>query len=206
MARPSSKPNWTFGNPQVATKAVEPTAEKKVDGWSPTERPTAEHFNWLFRNTSEWINHFDDTNAGATTVRSIYNAILGGTDSTHADLNAVMADNTIPSQDLRILISGPIVFSATQIINRDGVEIYGTPVGTISKGGSTVVGIQINNARVKIRDCRFLNWNETGGKAIQLQSGSKNCLIIENSFHTVATDIEDNGTNNIIANNILEIN
>ena len=206
MARPSSKPDWTFGNPQVAVKAIEPTAEKKTDGWAPTERPPAETFNWLFRNISLWINHFDTTNTGAITVRNIYNAVLGGTDSTHVDLNAVMADVSLPSQDLKILIAGPLVFSSTQVINKDGVEIYGTPPGTISKGGSTVIGIQVNNARVKIRDCRFLNWNETGGKAIQLQAASKNCLILENSFHTVTTDIEDNGTNNIIANNILEVN
>ena len=206
MARPSSKPDWTYGNPDVARIAVEPTAQKKQDGWAPTERPPAATFNWVWRNFSDWINHFDETNTGALTVRNIYNAVLGGTDSTHTDLNAVMSDSALPAQDIRILIAGPLVFTSTQVINKDGVEIFGTPVGTISKGGSTGIGIQVNNDRVKIRDCRFLNWNETGGKAIQLNSSSKNCLIVDNSFHTVTVDIEDNGNNNIIANNILEIN
>lgn len=205
MARPPSKPNWLYNNPDFATKATEPTAQKKTNGWSPNERPPAEMFNWLQWNISQWIDHFDESNTGAITVRNIYNAVLGGTNSTHTDLNAVMADTTLPAQDIRILIAGPLVFTSTQVIDKDGVEIFGTPVGTISKGGSTAIGIQVNNLRVKIRDCRFLNWNETGGIAIQLNSSSKNCLIVDNSFHTVSTDIQDNGTNNVIVNNILEV-
>ena len=85
------------------------------------------------------------------------------------------------------------------------MEIFGTPGGTLSKGGGTAIGIQVEGSRVKIRDARFLNWNEVGGAAIKLTNTTKNCLIVDNSFHTVAADIDDEGQNNIIANNILEI-
>ena len=205
MAEPSSKPDWLYTNPNLAQKAVEPTTQKKTAGWSASERPPAETFNWLLWNISQWIDHFDDTNQGAITVRSTYNAILGGPNDTHVDLNAVMADATLPAENLRILIAGPLVFSTTQIITKAGVEIFGTPSGTISKGGGSTIGIRVNAVRAKIRDCRFLNWDETGGKAIELTAMAKNCLIVDNLFHTVTTDIDDSGENNIIANNLLEI-
>ena len=75
----------------------------------------------------------------------------------------------------------------------------------MSKGGSTAIGLQIESNRVKVRDARFLNWNEIGGAAIKLTNTSKNCLIVDNSFHTVTADIDDEGNNNIIVNNILEV-
>lgn len=205
MARPASKPDWAFNNPNFAQRVIEPTAQKKQRGWDASERPPSEFMNWLFNNISEWIEHFDETNASAVTLRQTFDAILGGTGSTHVDLNAVMSDAALPAQDLRILIAGPQVFAATQIINKDGVEIFGTPGGTMSRGGNTVTGIQVENNRVKIRDCRFLNWDRPAGAAIKLTGASKNCLIVDNSFHDVSGDVVDDGENNIIANNIIEV-
>ena len=206
MARPATKPDWTKNNPNAGTERIEPTAQKKIAGFLAGERPTHEIMNWLFFNISEWIDHIDDTNQTAVTIRQTFDAIIGGAGATHSDINAVMADAALAAQDLRILVAGPLVFVQTQIINKDGVEIFGTPGGTIAKGGNTAIGIQIESNRVKIRDARFLNWNEDpGGVAIQLTATSKNCLIVDNSFHTVTTDIEDDGENNILANNLLEI-
>ena len=205
MARPASKPNWTYNNLDFASRTVEPTAQKKVQGWNIGERPASEMWNWLLYNISQWIDHFDETNTSAVTIRETFDAILGGANSTHVDINAIMADNSLPASDLRVLIAGPLVFSQTQIVNKDGVEFYGTPGGTISRGGATAVGIQITSSRIKIRDTRFLNWDQTGGKAIEIKNTSKNCLIVENYFHNVETDIDDEGSNNIIVNNVLEI-
>ena len=205
MARPASKPDWVYNNPDFANRAVEPTAQKKTRGWDVGERPPSEIWNWVLYNISQRIDHFDETNASAVTVRQTFDAILGGANATHADLNAVMADAALGVQDLRILITGPLVFAQKQIINKDGVEIFGTPGGNLSKGGNTAIGLQIKSNRVKVRDIRFLNWDEIGGAAIKLTDTSKNCLVVDNSFHTVTTDIEDEGDNNIIVNNILEV-
>ena len=205
MAKPTAKPNWTYNNPDEATEAIEPVAQKKVSGFVANERPAHQLFNWLFRNISLWIDHFDDTNSGSIVVRNTYDAIVGGTiGKTHDSLNAVMADPSIPAADIRILVNGPLVFSQTQVINKDGTEIFGTPGGTLSKGGATVKGLSIAAQRVKIRDCRFLNWNETNGIALELTAAAVNCLIDGNNFHSVTSDITDLGRNNVIVNNILE--
>ena len=205
MARPASKPDWMKNNPNFAQRAVEPTAQKKTMGWNIGERPASEIFNWILWNFSEWLDHFDESNTSAITIRETFDAILGGANSTHADINAIMADGSLAASDLRVLIAGPLVFAQTQIVNKDGVEFYGTPGGTISRGGATAVGIQITSSRIKIRDTRFLNWDQSGGKAIEIKNTSKNCLIVENYFHNVETDIDDEGKNNIIVNNVLEI-
>lgn len=206
MARPASKPDWTYNNADFGAATTEPTAQKKIMGWVRKERPPHQLMNWLFYNISQWIDHFDDSNDAAITLRQTFSAVLGGSTASHADINAVMADASLSAQDLRILIAGPLVFSQTQIISKAGVEIFGTPGGTISKGGNAVVGIQVTAPRVKIRDARFLNWNTpNSGIAIELKDTTKNCLIVDNSFHSVTTDIQDDGDNNIIANNVLEI-
>ena len=205
MARPASKPDWTYNNPNFGDSTVEPTPQKKVQGFGASERPAPQHWNWLLYNISEWIDHFDETNQSAITVRQTFDAVIGGAGQTHIDLNAVMADAALSNQDLRILMAGPVVFAQTQIINKDGVEIFGTPKGTISKGGGTVIGIQVETNRVKIRDARFLNWDEVGGAAIKLTDTSRNCLIVDNSFHNVTRGILNESKKNITANNILEV-
>ena len=142
MARPASKPNWTYNNLDFASRTVEPTAQKKVQGWNIGERPASEMWNWLLYNISQWIDHFDETNTSAVTIRETFDAILGGANSTHADINAIMADNSLPASDLRVLIAGPLVFSQTQIVNKDGVEFYGTPGGTISAEAQRRLGFK----------------------------------------------------------------
>ncbi len=46
--KPTSKSDWTLGNPDFATVTVEPTAQKKEDGWFPDERPPREFMNYFF--------------------------------------------------------------------------------------------------------------------------------------------------------------
>jgi len=54
--KPTNKPGW---NPADASKIEAPSSEKKASGWSVGEKPSSKHFNWLFKNISEWIDHVD---------------------------------------------------------------------------------------------------------------------------------------------------
>lgn len=59
MAKPTSKPDWTVGNPSFGTTTVEPSAPKKVSGFTLNERPTRQLLNWLFYNLHKWIEYFN---------------------------------------------------------------------------------------------------------------------------------------------------
>ena len=57
--KPTSKSDWTLGNPDFATVTVEPTAQKKEDGWFPDERPPREFMNYLFNIPGQWTDYFE---------------------------------------------------------------------------------------------------------------------------------------------------
>jgi hypothetical protein len=59
-AKPSSKPDWTVGNPSIGTVTVEPSAGKKQTGWQSAEKPGYQYMNWLFWNITQWINWVSD--------------------------------------------------------------------------------------------------------------------------------------------------
>jgi hypothetical protein len=54
MEKPSSKPAWTSAN------IAEPSASLRSSGWVGGEKPIAEHFNWLLRNLSEWVEYLEN--------------------------------------------------------------------------------------------------------------------------------------------------
>lgn len=56
MSKPTNKPGW---NPSDSSKVVEPNSTKKAQGWAAGEKPAAEHFNWLMKTISQWIDHID---------------------------------------------------------------------------------------------------------------------------------------------------
>jgi hypothetical protein len=56
MSKPTNKPGW---NPSDPSKVVEPTSTKKAQGWAAGEKPAAEHFNWLMKTVSQWIDYVD---------------------------------------------------------------------------------------------------------------------------------------------------
>lgn len=59
MSKPTNKPGWS-------STGVEPSSNKKSQGWSAGEKPSAAEMNWLFKTISEWINHVDsDRTQGA---------------------------------------------------------------------------------------------------------------------------------------------
>ena len=56
MSKPTNKPGW---NPSDPSKVVEPSSTKKTQGWAAGEKPTAEHFNWLMKTLSQWVDYVD---------------------------------------------------------------------------------------------------------------------------------------------------
>lgn len=56
MSKPTNKPGW---NPSDPSKIVEPSSTKKTQGWAAGEKPAAEHFNWLMKTLSQWVDYVD---------------------------------------------------------------------------------------------------------------------------------------------------
>lgn len=54
MEKPTSKPAWTSAN------ISEPSATLKATGWVSGDKPYAEHFNWLIKNLSDWVEYLDE--------------------------------------------------------------------------------------------------------------------------------------------------
>jgi len=52
MSKPTNKPEW-------GAAGVEPSSNKKSQGWAAGEKPSAAQMNWLFKTVSEWIEHVD---------------------------------------------------------------------------------------------------------------------------------------------------
>lgn len=53
MEKPTAKPAWTSAN------ISEPSNTLRASGWVSGEKPYAEHFNWLLRNLSEWVEYLE---------------------------------------------------------------------------------------------------------------------------------------------------
>ena len=77
MAKPTSKPDWTVGNPSFGTVTVEPSAGKKQNGWDVGERPPRQFMNWLFFNIDEWIDYLETTTDALISLQGIYDAVVG---------------------------------------------------------------------------------------------------------------------------------
>jgi len=203
MAKPSSKPEWTVGNPDFGTVTQEPSAAKKEAGWLPDERPPREYMNWLFNNIDEWIKYFDGEIDSFANQSIIYDAFVGA-GGTHTDINDLMADPGIAGIK-NILITSTLALDATQIINQPGINLHFKPNAGIIKNGPTGanLGLQIDSDRVRILNGRFLGFNAGGDKAIQLNGN--NCIVMGNMFNDNDTPIEDLGNNNELLANIDEV-
>lgn len=81
MAKPSSKLDWTVGNPDIATTTVEPDPSKKQTGWAVDERPGRQYFNWLFWIIDQWIKYFNTIGVpewDATTTYQVGSVVNNG--------------------------------------------------------------------------------------------------------------------------------
>jgi hypothetical protein len=203
MAKPTSKIDWTKGNPDQATISVEPSAAKKEAGWLTDERPPREFMNWLFQNLGEWTDYFEESIEGFATQSIIYDATVGPGGS-HADLNALMADADVANLK-NVLVVGALAVDDIQVINVDGMNIEFKPKASITKNGPTgaAVGLQIDSNRVRILNGRFIGFNDGGEKGIEINGN--NCLMMGNFFNDVTLTIEDNGNNNALYANIEEV-
>lgn len=204
FTKPSLIPTWTDGN---ASKLEAPTTAKQELGWV-VEKPSHKLFNWLSYYVGLWLQYLDQEVEAVKVVQGIWDAVIdaGGT---HSDINEVMADANIQAlgRPPRIFHKGPYTATVTQVVDIEGTEIVFGPGGEFAKGASLAVGISIDVPRVRIRNGRFLNFNETGGAAIELTSNADKCFITENSFNNVTKEVDDDNAasdNNVISGNLTE--
>lgn len=203
MAKPASKPEWTVDNPDFGTVTVEPTAQEKKTGWLPDQRPPREWMNWLFYNINQWIDYLEAETDNFSNQAIIYDAFVGA-GGTHADINALMADPDI-AQKKNILIVSNLAVDLTQEIDQDGMNFDFKAGASITKNGPTgaAVGLQVNAARVRINNGRFIGFNDVGEKGVEVLGN--NNIVQGNMFNTCTIAIDDQGQNNILNANLEEV-
>lgn len=206
MAKPVTKPDWTEGNPNFGTVTIEPTAQKKQDGWFIDERPPREFMNWLFWNITQWVDYFEEITDTLTALQGTYDAVIG-TGGTHADFNEVMADGNIANIK-RILVVSPLVVLVKQTINQPDIHIEFKPQATFTDGADLPTGLELTAAakRCTILYGRFSGFDNGGGdEAIKLLAGADNCHLMSNRFFSNSNDISDSAANTTLTANILEV-
>lgn len=203
MAKPASKPSWTVGNPSFGTVTVEPSSGKKLNGWTASERIPFQFLNWLFFNINEWITYLEEQVDLVASSKSNYDAIVG-TGGTHSDLASLMADVNIAAKK-NIMVVSPQTITAPVVINQDDMKFDFKPQAFIAKGPGANIGVQITGKRVKFSNCRFLNFNTAGDKAMQLSAAAQWCMVWGCYFLNCDTSIEDLGPSNVLTMNIEEV-
>jgi len=204
MAKPSKIPFWTDGD---AAKIDEPSTAKTALGFVSNEKPSPFNWNWLQHFNGLWIEYLDEQIEAVKVVQGIYDAVVG-VGGTHATINDVMADTEIQGlgRPPRIFVKSPFTATITQDIDIEGSELEFGPGAEFSKGGSLGVGINISADRVRLRNARFLNFDETGGAAIKLDAVDK-CFITGCSFNNVTKGVDEStaaSENNVISGNLFE--
>lgn len=198
-AKPSSTPAWTQGNP---SQQIEPTDSEKFAGYVPNQRPAPKKLNWVLGNISDWIDWLNYI-TGINFSQNEFDAVVG-TNGSHATINALMADANI-ANIYKVLVTTPQTLTSTQVINKSDIEFVFKPSAVYAKGLTTTPGISITAQRVKILGGRFTSFNGGADVAIQLESGSKNNMIIQGEFADNTTAVNDLGSNNVLSNNISEV-
>jgi hypothetical protein len=106
-SKPSSKTNWTVGNPSFGTVTIEPNAGKKQTGWQAAEKPGHQYMNWVHYITNAWVEYFEDPIGQIATVNfaaSPYSA---------SSLNRWLAVDTS---------SGAVTINLPAVASNSGVE------------------------------------------------------------------------------------
>jgi len=201
MAKPASKPDWTVGNPNFGLVTIEPSVQKKIDGWFADERPPHEFFNWLFFNIDEWIDYFDLQVDALLLQLGNFDAVVGF-GGTHADINDLMADPNIANLK-NILVTQSIASPAIQVIDQDFMNFYFKPQASVIKNGS-VKGILVDANNTRLIYPRFQGYNAGGDFALEIAAGKKNNLTTGPMFLDNDTNYNDLGDNNTISDPIDE--
>lgn len=197
--KPTSKPTWTDG---AAAKQVEPTAGKKILGWTRQERPPFQTMNWLFYLIGQWIDYFEQEIDAVTALKSVYDAVIG-IGGTHASIADLMADPNV--EDFKnVLVKDPITLSGAVTIDQDGMNFDFKPQAIIAGLTSLDNGLIITGEGIRFRGAKFVNFNKAGAVALLLDTSSKFCIISECYFNNCSTTITNNGSLNNLSNNIEE--
>ena len=127
MAKPTSKPEWTVGNPSFGTVTIEPSAGKKQTGWTAGERPPFQFMNWLFWIINDWIDYFETTTDSLIVQLGIYDAQVG-TGGTHATLADLVADAAwIAGTIKNVIVTSDQALSAPITLDKDDVNLEFKP-------------------------------------------------------------------------------
>lgn len=204
LPKPASKPDWTVGNPDFGTVTIEPSGGKKQTGWTPSERPPSQFFNWLFYNLDQWVKYFEsvvDEGVAGTALK--YQAIVGSLPGcTHATLAAALADVLVVAGS-KILVVESAAISAIIQVTKNDVEIEFHPRVTYSKA-SAATAIQVSADGVRITGGRFTGFIAGGNKAILIDAGSDYTMVRDSRFANNTLDIDDLASTSSISGTIQE--
>jgi len=197
--KPASHIDWTDGAP---AKVVEPSAAKKLLGWTALERPPFEFMNFLFFRLDEWVK-WSEAEIDAIVAGGLeFDAVIAPT-GTHSDFNDLMADADIANIK-RILVATPLTLTTTQTIDEDDKEFIFKPDAVMTPS-SLAVGFQITANKIRFVGGRFTGFNNASDIAIQITNTAKNALITQGYFFDNDTDIDDQGSNSTLVANVVEV-
>lgn len=204
MAKPTSKPDWTVGNPSFGTVTIEPSAGKKETGWTFAERPPFQTMNWLFYNINEWIDYFEDTTDDLVNLQGLYDAVIGP-NGDFVSFSDMVADAGWAAGDFKnILVTSDQAISAPITIDQNDVNIDFKPGVSVNKGATSTRGLIVDADRVRISRGRFANFSTAGDAAIEIAASANHVMILESFFLNNDTSILDSGATNVVLSNNIE--
>lgn len=181
MPKPTSFAVWTVGNPNFATRTVEPGAPFKQAGWLPDMMPPSEYMNWLHYNADQW-NQWNQRAGGADLI--VGDEAIDDYTTLHAAIATATSGQTIR-------VKKNLTLATTLVIALANLKIVFDPGVTITKGAATT-GIQINADGVRLYDGRMAGYTVSGDKAIEVLTGADYAMIHGFRFASgTDTDIED---------------
>jgi hypothetical protein len=205
MAKPTSKPDWTDGNPSFGTVTIEPSAGKKLNGWSAAERPPFQTMNWLFYNIGvEWLNYFESITDSLSNLQGVFDAVVGtgGDFATLTDL--VLDADWIAGNIKNVLVTSDQTISAPVTIDQNDVNIEFKPGVNVLKGIGANRALIIDAERVRVTKGRFANFSDPGDYGIEVAASASHVMIMENFFFNNDNAILDSGGTNVLLSNNIE--
>ncbi len=158
--------------------------------------------NFLFFRLDEWQKYFENVTDGLVALQSTYDVVIGA-GGTHGTLADAIAAGLGPDQ--RVLVVDPFTITSPIVLSEDGWFIEWKPSAIYAQGGATTPGIQVTGDRVTLVNGRFIDFDGGSDVAIELEAAGKNCLVNKCRFSNVDNDIQDDGTNNSLSDNINEV-
>lgn len=119
-----------------------------------------------------------------------FHAVVGvGPYSTHADLNAVMADANI-SNIKEILVAESLTINTVQTIDQNNKRIYFAPGVTLTKG-TAASGVVVSATGVDLDRGRFSGFNGGSDVAVGYENGADNGSVFGTRFNNCTNTIVD---------------